>query len=101
MAQLLAMVVNELQQNWDEQFPHAEFAYSNSVSAATGSAPNGVHMGTLPLPPLMIFERAGVTDYQRFARNHLAYCDLATDRQQRAYDIVREHHALTVFCVER
>ena len=35
------------------------------------------------------------------ARNHLAYCDLATDRQQRAYDIVREHHALTDSRVER
>ena len=35
------------------------------------------------------------------AREHLAYCDVATDRQQRAYDIVREHHALTVSRVER
>ena len=30
-----------------------------------------------------------------------SYCDLATDRQQRAYDIVREHYALTVSRVER
>ena len=28
-------------------------------------------------------------------------CDLATDRQQRAYDIVREHHTFTVFRVDR
>ena len=41
MAQMLAMVVNELQNNWDEQLPHVEFAYNNSVSAATGLAPNG------------------------------------------------------------
>ena len=32
--------------------------------------------------------------------DHLAYCDLATDRQQRAYDIFREQHALTVSRVE-
>ena len=29
-------------------------------------------------------------------RDQLAYCDLARDRQQRAYEIVREQHALTV-----
>ena len=35
------------------------------------------------------------------ARDRLAYCDIATDRQQRAYDIVREHPALTVGSVNR
>ena len=35
-AQKLGMVVNELQNNWDEQLPHVEFSYNNSVSAATG-----------------------------------------------------------------
>ena len=34
------------------------------------------------------------------ARDYLAYCDLATDRQQRAYGIVRDHHVLTVARVE-
>ena len=31
----------------------------------------------------------------------LAYCNLAMDRQQRAYDIVSEHHVLTVAHVNR
>ena len=57
-------------------------------------------MGRLPHLPLTIFERTGVFGHQSLARDHLAYCDLATDRQQRAYDIVREHHALTVSRVE-
>ena len=35
------------------------------------------------------------------ARDHLAYRDLTTDRQQRAYDVVREQHALTVSRAER
>ena len=39
--------------------------------------------------------------HQSLARDHLAYCDLATDRQQRANDIVRKHHALTVSRVNR
>ena len=101
MAQMLAVVVNELQKNWDVQLPHVEFAYNNSVSAATGLAPNEVHTGRLPRIPLTIFERTGVFGHQSLARDHLAYCDLATDRHQRAYDIVSERHALTVSRVER
>ena len=58
-------------------------------------------MGKLLRPPPTILERTWVDGYQSLGRNHLAYCDLATDRQQRVYDIVREHHALTVCCVER
>ena len=58
-------------------------------------------MGRLPRLPIMIFERTGVFGHQSLAHDHLAYCDLATARQHRAYDIVREHHALTVSRVER
>ena len=58
-------------------------------------------MARLPLLPLTIFESAGVAGHQSLARDHTAYCDLATDRQQRAYDIVREHHALTVARLNR
>ena len=71
------------------------------VIAATGLASNEVHTGRLPRLPLMIFEHTGVAGHQSLARNHLAYCDLATDRRQGAYDIIREHHALTVSRVER
>ena len=46
-------------------------------------------------------DRLGIFSRQSSARDHVAYCDLATDRQQHAYDIVREHHALTVSRVER
>ena len=58
-------------------------------------------MGRLPRLPLTMFERAGVAGHQSLARDHLAYCDLATDCQQRAYDIVREHQALFVARVNR
>ena len=57
-------------------------------------------MGRLPRLPLTTFERTGVLGHQSLARDHLACCDLATDRQQRAYDIDREHHVLTVSRVE-
>ena len=73
------MVVNELQNYWDEQLPHVEFAYNNSVSAATGSAPNEVHMGRLPRLPLTFFYRVGAAGHQRLACDYLAYCDHKTE----------------------
>ena len=94
------MVVNELKNHCDEQLPHVEFAYNYSVSAATGLAPNEVHTGRLSHLPLTIFERTGVAGHQSLARDHPAYCALATDHKQRTYDIVREHHAFTVSRVE-
>ena len=96
MAQMLAMVVKEQQDDWDLRLPHVEFAYNNSVSAATSLAPNEVHTGGLPRLPLTVFERTGVAGHQSLTRNHLAYFDAAAGRQQRANDIVRKRHALTV-----
>ena len=101
MAQMLAMVVNELRSNWDKQLPNVKFACNSSISAATALAPNENHMGRLPRLPFTIFERAGVASHKSLARDHLAYCGLATDRQQRVYYIFREHHALTVAPVNR
>ena len=101
MAQILAMVVNERHDDWDLQLSHVEFAYNNSVSAVTGLAPNEVHRGRLPRFPLTVFERAGVARHPNLARAHLASCDLATDRQQRANDIIRKHRAVTVTRVYR
>ena len=101
MAQMLAMVVDERQDDWDLHLPHVEFAYNNSVSAATGLTPNEVHMDRLPRLSLTVFDRTGVVGHQSLARDYLAYCDLAIDRQKRANDIVRAHHALTVSRVNR
>ena len=101
MAQILAMVVNERQDDWDFNLPHVELSYIKSVSAATGLAPNEVHMGRISLLPLTDFDRTGVVGHQCLARDPLAICDLASDRQTRANDIVRAHHALTVSRVNR
>ena len=93
-AQMLAMVVNERQDNGDVHLPHEEFAYSNSGSAATGLAPNEVHMNRLPRLPLTPFEHHYARGYQ------MEYCDPAADRQRRAYALVHEQHALNVSRVE-
>ena len=80
MQQMLAMDVNERQDDRDLHLPHVELAYNNFVSAATGLAPNDVHMGRLPRIPLTVFDHTGVVGHQSLGRNHLAYCDLAIDR---------------------
>ena len=58
-------------------------------------------MGRLPRLSMTVFERTGVARHQCLARDDLAYCDLTTDRQQRANDVVRKHHVLTVYRVNR
>ena len=101
MAQMLSMMVNEKQNDWDEHLPYIEFAYNNSVSAATGLAPNEVHLGRLPRLPLTIFERSNVGGHQSLNRDQLDYCNLIRDRQQQAYDLVREQNAITASRIAR
>ena len=79
IAQVLAMVVNERQDNWDVHLPHVEFAYNNSVSVATGLAPNQLRKNRLPPLPLTIFEHHYARVHQSFAGDHLAFYDLAAD----------------------
>ena len=93
MAQMLAMAVNERQDDWDLRHPHVEFAYNNSVTAATGLELNEVHTGRLPRLLLTVFERTGVAGHPRLAHDHLAYFDFATNRQHSVDCTVRKHHA--------
>ena len=58
VAQMLAMICDEYQNDWDVHLPHVEYAYNNSVSAATGLAPNEVHIGRLPRLPLAVSDRS-------------------------------------------
>ena len=52
ISQMLAMVDNEFETNWDAQPPHDEFAYNNLVSVATGLAPTELHIyGSAATPP--------------------------------------------------
>ena len=94
MALMLATVGNELQNDWGLHLPHIESAYNNSVSAATGLAPDEVHIGHLPRPPLTVFESPSIGGHQSLNRDQLAHIGLATARQQRAYRAVWELHAV-------
>ncbi|CAB1109164.1 unnamed protein product [Ectocarpus sp. CCAP 1310/34] len=101
MAQMLAVVVNEQENDWDVHLPHVEFAYNNSVNQSTGLAPNKIHIERIPRLPLSVFDHPTVGGHQGLARDQLEYCNLAVDRQRRAYDLVREYNALKISRVER
>ena len=59
-------------------------------------------MGRLLRLPLTVFDCTGVVGHQSLARDHLAYCNLATDRQKkRANGIVLAYYTLTVSRVDR
>ncbi|CAB1119117.1 unnamed protein product [Ectocarpus sp. CCAP 1310/34] len=101
MAQMLAVAVNEQQHDWDIHLPRVEFAYNNPVNQSTGLAPNEIHIERIPRLPLSVFDRHTVGGHQSLARDQLEYCNLAVDRQRRAYELVREYNALKISRVER
>ena len=78
-----------------------ESAYCNSVSAATGLAPNEVHLGRLPRLLLTVFDLPNVGGHEGLDRDHLAYMDFATARQQRAFLAVREQHKIVIWRLDR
>ena len=90
MAKILAMVCNEHRNDWDVHLSHLEYAYNNSTSAVTDLASNEVSIGRLPRLPLAVFGRSYDGARQSLDRDYLVYCDLARERQQRAYEPVRE-----------
>ena len=51
LAQMLSIVGNEKNTDWDVFLPHVSAAYNNSVNVATGLAPNETHIGRLHFPP--------------------------------------------------
>ena len=55
MAQMLAMVCDEHENDWDAHLPHIEYAYNNAVSTATGLAPDEIKTKRLPRLSLAVF----------------------------------------------
>ena len=90
MAKTLAIVCNEHPNDWNAHLSRVKYACNSSASAATGLASNEVHIGGLPRLPLAVFDRSYGGVRQSLDRDYLAYCDLAQNRQQRAYELVRE-----------
>lgn len=67
------------------------------MGTATGLAPNEVHMERLPRT---VFDCANVGQHQSSDRDHLTFSNLSRDTQQKAHDLLRQQHALTVTQIE-
>ena len=92
--QMLWMVVNERENDWDEwAIAHVEYACNDSVSAATGLVPHEVRLGRLPCLPLTVIERQGASGHQSLECDQLGHYGLAQEGQPLSYPLVREHQA--------
>lgn len=80
MAQMLACVVNEKQGDWDEHLLHVKISY-NSVDAATGSAPNEIHLKRLLRFSVADSQRGHLAGNQSLERDQLVYYGLTQDHQ--------------------
>ena len=79
LAQMLSLVINEQQHDWDEWLPYVVQAYDNSVSAATGLAPNEIHLGRMPRLPMTIIDECVVKGHT--AKNGTNCCISALFRK--------------------
>lgn len=84
----VAMSCNELQDDWGINLLHIGF-----VS-------NEIHIGRISCLPLAVSDRLYGGAYQSSNLDQLVYCTPACERQQRAYEIVRVQHALTIARVD-
>ena len=92
MAQMLA--ANDRQRtpkqlNWDVEFTYC-CIQQQFCPPRHGFGSQRGPCGLAAAPPSHDFRFSSVLESPSLARDHLAYCDLATDRQQRAHDIVSQ-----------
>ena len=73
LCQMLAYLITDDRNNWDDMLLHAIAAHNNNVSRCTGLAPNEVHIGRYPRLLMAISEGSGVKGRQSEKRDHLDY----------------------------
>ena len=76
-------------------------AYNNSVSAATGLAPNEIHLGRMPRLPMTIIDECVVKRHTGEKQDQLLYLDIVRERQQRAFELVQESHLIDMSEIQR
>ena len=96
LAQMLSLVISEQQDDWDEWLPYVVQAYNNSVSAATGLAPNEIHLGRMPRLPMTVIDECVVKGHKGEKQDQLLYLDIVRERQQRAFELVQESHLIAM-----
>lgn len=93
ITQMLLLVENERQEDWDEHLSHVESAHDSLVRTSTDFAPNVVKLGNFRYLALTIIGRRDTCGYQCLERNQLYYCDATPERQRLTCEFVREYHA--------
>ena len=101
LAQMLSLVISEQQDDWDEWLPYAVQAYNNSVSAATGLAPNEIYLERMPRLPMTIIDECVVKRHTGKKQDRLLYLDIVRETQQRAFEIVQESHLIAMSKIQR
>ena len=101
LAQMLSLVISEQQDDWDEWLPCVVQAYNNSVSAATGLAPNEIHLGRMPRLPMTVIDECVVKGHTGEKQDQLLYLDIVRERQQRAFELVQESHLIAMSKIQR
>lgn len=94
-AQMLTVLSNERRNDLDKEPPSHRVCLRQLDQSSNRSSP---HQGTHRLPRFvpLVFGRPRFGGHQDLDRDQVEYCNLAVDRQRRAYALARECHALTV-----
>ena len=96
LAKMLSLVTSEQQDDWDEWFPYVVQAYNDSVSAATGLAPNEICLGRMLRLPMTIIDECVVKAHMGEKQDQLLYLDTVRERQQRAFELVQQSHLIAM-----
>ena len=76
-------------------------AYNNSVSAATGLAPNEKHLWRMPRLPMTIINECLVKGHTGENQDQLLYLNIVRERQQRAFELVEQSHLIAMSKIQR
>ena len=101
LAQMLSLVISEQQDDWDEWLPYVVQVYNNSVSAATGLAPNEIHLGRMPRLPMATIDECVVNGHTGEKQDQLLYLNIVRERQQRAFELVQGSHLIAMSKIQR
>ena len=98
LAQMLSLVVSGQDDDWDEWLPNTVQAYNNSLSAATGLAPNEMHTSTAKDHNRRMRCQEG---HMVEKQDQLLYFDIVRERQQHAFELVQESHLIAMSKLQR
>lgn len=101
MAQMLSMLVNDSQNDWDLHLSHAMLSYNNSVNAATDHSQIELPLGRYPRLPIIVFSEIPPDSHQDLDQDQMSSHDLARARQRKAFTVVRELDAINTSRLER